>query len=57
MTSEDDIKKIRYMLEFLVRQKIIEKVNKLNGTEKKIYELTGEKNHAEIFKELNIPTC
>ena len=53
MTSEEDIKKIREMLEFLVKQKIADRVNKLNETEKKIYELTGIKGQTEIVKTLN----
>lgn len=50
MTSEQDIKKIREMMEFLVKQKIVEKVKKLNDTERKIYELTGEKGQTEMIK-------
>lgn len=42
MTAED-IKKIREMMEFLVRDKILEKLNKLKSEEKKVYDLTGEK--------------
>jgi len=54
MTSEQDIKKIREMLEFLVKQKIAERISKLNETERKIYELTGEKGHTEMFKTLKV---
>ena len=54
MTSEKDIKKIREMMEFLVKQKISEKLKKLSETERKIYDLTGEKNHAEMFKTLKV---
>jgi len=54
MTSEQDIKKIREMIEFLVKQKVSEKLGKLNRTERKIYELTGKKGHREIFKTLKI---
>lgn len=39
--SEKDIRKIREMLEFLVKQKIIEKINKLNKDERRVYDLTG----------------
>ena len=53
MTAED-IKKIREMMEFLVKQKISEKLKHLPDTEKKIYDLTGEKNHTEMFKTLKI---
>ena len=53
MTSEQDIKKIREMLEFLVKQKVSERLNKLNGIERKIYDLTGEKGQTEIVKILN----
>ena len=52
MTSEQDIKKIREMMEFLVKQKIAEKINKLTKTEKSIYELTGNKGQTEIVKSL-----
>jgi len=41
MTSEQDIKKIRELLEFLVKQKVFEKLNKLSSDEKKVYNLTG----------------
>ena len=54
MTSEQDIKKIREMLEFLAKQKIAERVNKLNETERKIYDLTGKIDHTEMFKTLKI---
>ena len=53
MTSEQDIKKIREMLEFLIKQKILDVLNKLNADEKKIYNLTGEKGQTEIVKILN----
>ena len=43
MTNEQDIKKIREMMEFLVNQKISEKLKKLSADERKVYELTGEK--------------
>lgn len=43
MTSEHDIKKIREMMEFLVKQKISEKISKLKNDEKIVYNLTGEK--------------
>jgi len=52
--SKEDIKKIRTLLEFLVKQKIAEKLKKLSDTERKIYELTGKKGHTEIFKSLKI---
>ena len=50
MTSEQDIKKIREMLEFLIKQKILDVLNKLNADEKKIYNLTGEKGQVEMAK-------
>lgn len=42
MTSEEDIKKIREMMELLVKQKVSEKVSKLNEDEKSVYDLTGQ---------------
>lgn len=48
MTSEQDIKKIRELLEFLVKQNISEKINKLDTDEKKVYDLTGEKGQIEM---------
>ena len=54
MTSEEDIKKIREMLEFSVKQKILEKIDKLNNTERRIYELTGKKGQTEIVKSLKV---
>ncbi|MEK6963930.1 MAG: hypothetical protein AABX70_05870 [Nanoarchaeota archaeon] len=53
MTNED-IKKIREMLEFLVKQKISERVSHLTGTEKKVYDLTGIKGQSELVKTLNV---
>ena len=50
MTSEQDIKKIREMMEFLVKQKISEKLDKLNSEEKKVYNLTGNKGQVEMVK-------
>ena len=54
MTSEQDIKKIREMMECLFKQNIAEKLNKLTETERKIYELTGKKGHTEMFKTLKV---
>ena len=54
MKSEQDIKKIREMMEFLVKQKISEKIKKLNETERKIYGLTGKKGQTEMFKTLKV---
>lgn len=53
MTNED-IKKIREMLEFLVKQKIESRISKLSTVEKKIYEATGEKGQTEIVKSLKV---
>ncbi len=39
----EDIKKIRELLEFLVKDKLSAKLNKLSADEKKVYDLTGEK--------------
>ena len=50
MSSESDIKKIREIMECLFKQNIVEKLSKLTDTEKKIYELTGEKGQTEIVK-------
>ena len=52
MTSEQDIKKIREMLEFLVRHKISENVEKLSEDEKIVYKLIG-KNVKEISARTN----
>jgi len=48
MTSEQDIKKIREMMELLVKQKISGKLNKLSADEKKVYELTGSEKRSLI---------
>ncbi len=50
MKSEQDIKKIKEMMEFLVKQKVSEKLNKLSVDEKKVYELTGEEKRSSIEK-------
>lgn len=50
MKSEQDMKKIREMLEFLVKQKASERINKSGVDEKKVYELTGAKGQVEIAK-------
>lgn len=39
-------------MEFLVKDKINERVRKLNSIERKIFELTGVKGQTEIVKEL-----
>jgi predicted ATPase len=54
MTEQDDIKKIREMLEFLVKQKIKDRMSKLDATERKIYELTGVKGQKEMVKILKV---
>lgn len=46
----EDIKKIRELLEFLVKDKISSKVNKLTEGERKVYELTGEKGQVEMAR-------
>lgn len=52
--TEQDIKKMREMMEFLVKQKISEKLKHLSETERRIYELTGERGQTEIVKSLNV---
>jgi len=54
MTSEEDIKKIREMMTFLVKQKTAENIKKFNATEKKIYSMTGIKGQTEIVKSLKV---
>jgi len=54
MTSEQDIKKIREIMECLFKQNIAEKLNKLTESERKIYDLTGKKGHTEMFKTLKV---
>lgn len=46
----EDIKKIRELLEFLVKQKIIKQLKSLSEKEKKVYELTGNKGQSEVAK-------
>lgn len=41
--TQDDIKKIREFLEFLVKQKISERINKLLSSERKVYDMSGVK--------------
>lgn len=53
MTTED-IKKIREMMEFLVKDKISEKLNKLKPDEKKVYDLTGEKGQVAMVEETKL---
>jgi len=45
MTSED-IKKIREMMEFLVKEKLSKKLKELSKDKRKVYELTGEKRES-----------
>jgi hypothetical protein len=54
MTSEQDIKKIREIMECLFKQNIAEKLGKLTESERKIYDLTGKKGHTEMFKTLKV---
>jgi len=49
-----NIKIIREMMEFLVKQKVYEKISKLDEIERKIYDLTGQKGQTEIVKILKI---
>src|SRR3989344_4700136 len=44
----EDIKKIREMLGFLVKQKVSERLNKLNADEKRVYDLTGNEKRDSI---------
>lgn len=54
MTNEEDIKKIREMMEFLVKDKVASKIKSLSDTERKIYELTGEKGQSAIVSLLKV---
>ena len=54
MRSEQDIKRIKEMMEFLIKQKVVEKIKKLSETERKIYDLTEGKGQAEIIKLLKV---
>jgi len=49
-----ELEEIKDLLRFLVKQKISEKLIKMSKTEKKIYELTGEKGQTAIVKSLNV---
>ncbi len=48
LSYEENIEKIREMMEFLVKDKISEKLNKLKADEKKVYDLTGEKSQPQM---------
>jgi len=50
LTYEENIGKIREMIQFLVKDKISNKLKELNAIERKIYELTGEKGQTEIVR-------
>ncbi|MGA2525698.1 MAG: hypothetical protein ABSF79_03660 [Smithellaceae bacterium] len=50
--NDQDIKKIREMMEFLVKQNISESIKELSSQERKIYDLTGIKGQREISKEV-----
>jgi len=52
--SNEEIKKIRELLEFLVKQKVESRINKLSPAEKKIYESTGHKGQTAIVKSLKV---
>lgn len=54
MTSENDIKRIREMMEFLVKEKISKILEKRNPKERQIYELTGIKKQNDIIKALGV---
>jgi len=50
--TQEDIKRIREMMEFFVKQNILERIQKLSQLEKNIYDLTGIKGQTEIVKTL-----
>lgn len=54
LTQEENIDKIKEMMEFLVKDKISKKLSELGETERKIYELMGEWGQTEIVKALKI---
>ena len=57
MKNEEDIKRIRELLEFFVKQKVSEAVKKLGSSkERKVYDLTGVKGQTEISGETGIST-
>ena len=55
MTS-DDIKKIREMMEFLVKIEIHKELESLSDKEKKVYELIGKKNQSQMANQINAST-
>ena len=51
---KEAFEKIKEFMEFLVKDKISKKLKELNETERKIYDLTGNKTHSEMFKTLKV---
>ena len=52
--TNDDIKRIRELMEFLVKEKISKILEKRNPKERQIYELTGIKKQNDIIKALGV---
>ena len=47
--TEEDVKKIREMMEFLVKERVSKKLKELSSDEKKVYELAS-KSESEMIK-------
>lgn len=54
MESEEDIAKIREMMEFLIKREISKEVDGLSSSEKKIYDLTGEVGQTAMVSSLKV---
>ncbi len=54
MTSDEDIGKIKDMMEFLVKREIAKEIDELTSIEKKIYGLTGDKSQTAIVSSLKV---
>lgn len=52
--TNNDIKRIKEMMEFLVKEKISKILEKRNPKERQIYELTGMKKQNDIIKALGV---
>jgi len=54
MASEEDIKRIRELLEFLAKREVSKDLESLDKKEKEIYELTGVLGQTQIKDKLNV---
>lgn len=54
--TNDDIKRIREIMEFLLKKELSKELQHLSKKEKRVYDLIGSKKQSEIAQDMGIST-